>query len=204
MQSPTGKPRRFGSAHFIAVLALILAVGGGSVYAASKIGSKNIRKGAVRSKQIRNGAVKAADLGKGSVRRSKIAAGAVGPEQLGVSADWHPILLASGYAAFSAANTSFGTPECFRDPFGIVHLRGAVENTGSGGTNVGEMPPSCWRETAPAANRFDEFLAARLNAAGVGQEALPAYVDADTAEIFLEDPIADNTGASLAGVALGN
>src|SRR5215210_1943165 len=154
MQAPTGKPRRFGSAHLIAVIALVLAVGGGSVYAASMIGPKDIRKGAVRSKQIRNGGVKPADLAKGAVRRNKIAPGAVGRRQLGVSGDWHPILLTSGYATFAAANTSFGPPECFRDPFGIVHLRGAVENTGTGTTKVGEMPPPCWRETDPAANRF--------------------------------------------------
>jgi hypothetical protein len=196
--------RRFTSAHGIAVVALVLALGGGTVYAAAKIGAGDIRKGAVRSKQIRNGAVKTPDLGKRAVKRGKIGRGAVGLRQLGVAASWQPVALAAGYAPFAATNTSFGAPECFRDPFGIVHLRGAAENTGTGTTRVGELPPACWVETGAAANRFDEFLVTRLNALGVGQAAEPAYVDADTGEIFLENPVADNTGVSLAGVGLGN
>jgi hypothetical protein len=204
MQGPRAIARRFTSAHGIAVVALVLALGGGTVYAARQIGAGDIRKGAIRSKQIRNGAVKTPDLGKRAVKRGKIAPGAVGLRQLGVAARWEPIALAPGYASFAATGTSFGPPECFRDPFGIVHLRGAAENAGTGTGRVGELPPACWVETGAAANRFEEFLVTRINSLGVGQAAEPAYVDADTGEIFLENPVADNAGVAFAGIALGN
>jgi hypothetical protein len=69
---------------------------------------------------------------------------------------------------------------------------------------VGTLPETCWRRTPAEATRFDEFLVTRLNAGGIGQGAEPAYVDGDTAEIFLENPVADNAGVAFAGVALGN
>lgn len=204
MQSPRTSSRRFTSAHGIALVALVLALGGGTVYAAGKIGANDVRKGAIRSKQIRNGAVKTADLGKKAVKRGKIAPGAVGLSQLGVAAQWQAVPLASGYATFSAANTTFGPFECFRDPFGIVHLRGAVENTGTGGSRIGELPPGCWVETAASANRFDEFQVTPITAAGIGGAGDPAYIDSDTGEVFLEQALPDNAGVAFGGLALGN
>ncbi|MGH2981637.1 MAG: hypothetical protein ACRDKV_06310 [Solirubrobacterales bacterium] len=68
-----GRARRHLTyANVVATLALVLAVGGGGVYAASKIGGKQIRKGAVRSKQIRNKQVKRQDLAGGAVNSRKV------------------------------------------------------------------------------------------------------------------------------------
>jgi hypothetical protein len=205
---------RVSSAHLIAIVALVLALGGGSVYAASKINADDIRKGAVRSKQIRNGAVKTGDLGKRAVKRGKIAPGAVGTDQLAaasvtseklaVSAQWRDVTLAAGYATFDANGQGFGTFECLRDPFGIVHLRGAVEKVATATLRVGTLPTACWAKTPAAANRFDEFLGTALSTGGTGTGAKPAYVDADTAEVFLEGGVPDNEGVSFGGVALGN
>lgn len=51
----------------MATLAFLIAVAGGSAYAAATIGSRDIKSNAVLSKHIRDGAVKNADLGLNSV-----------------------------------------------------------------------------------------------------------------------------------------
>lgn len=93
-------------ANVVATLALLLAVGGGAAYAASKITAGDIAAGAVhtaalhkravtsgklalgavRSNQIANGAVSSAQMGDGSVGSDKIAAGAVGAKQIASAA----------------------------------------------------------------------------------------------------------------------
>jgi hypothetical protein len=59
-------------ANVASTLALALALGGGSVYAAGKIGGGDIRKGAVRSKQIKNRNVKRQDIAGGAVNSRKV------------------------------------------------------------------------------------------------------------------------------------
>ena len=61
----------------VAYLALFLALGGVSAYAADKITSSEIARNAVRSKHVKNGQIKAPDLGAGAVRNAKLAANAV-------------------------------------------------------------------------------------------------------------------------------
>jgi hypothetical protein len=58
---------RIGSAHVLAFIAVVLALTGGA-YAASKVGSRDIKRNAVRSKHVRDGTVQARDLSRG-VRR---------------------------------------------------------------------------------------------------------------------------------------
>jgi hypothetical protein len=69
-------------ANVVATLALFLVVAGGSVWAASKIGSRDIKRDAVKSKHIKNGAVKQQDLGANSVGPSSLQGNAVGSDQL--------------------------------------------------------------------------------------------------------------------------
>lgn len=52
---------RLSSAHAIAAVALFAALGGGA-YAAATIGSKDIKRSAVRSKHLKNGQVRSVDL----------------------------------------------------------------------------------------------------------------------------------------------
>lgn len=59
-------------ANVVATLALVLAIGGGSVYAAVKLG-----KNEVKSKNIANGAVKGKDLGKNAVTSPKVKDGSI-------------------------------------------------------------------------------------------------------------------------------
>lgn len=60
----------------LSTVALFAALGGGA-YAASEIGSKDIKKNAVKSKQIKAGAVKNAEIAVGAVSSDKLADGAV-------------------------------------------------------------------------------------------------------------------------------
>lgn len=59
-------------ANVVSTLALVLAMSGGAVYAAGKIGGNDIRKGAVRSKQIRNRNVKRQDIAGGAINSRKV------------------------------------------------------------------------------------------------------------------------------------
>ena len=59
-------------ANVASTLALVLALGGGGVYASGKIGGGDIRKGAVRSKQIKNRNVKRQDVAGGAINSRKV------------------------------------------------------------------------------------------------------------------------------------
>jgi hypothetical protein len=71
---------RLTYANVVATLALVLAIGGGTVYAALRLG-----KDAVRSKNIAAGAVKKSDLGKNAVIGSKVKDGAIATDDLAAS-----------------------------------------------------------------------------------------------------------------------
>jgi hypothetical protein len=63
----------------LAILCLFLILGGGTAYAAGKIGSKQIKAGAVKSKHVKDGSLLAADLAPGQLQvASAIPIGAVG------------------------------------------------------------------------------------------------------------------------------
>ena len=61
----------------VATLALFLALSGGAVYAANKITSKQLGKGAVKNKNLAKNAVKNKNLAKNAVTSPKLAKGAV-------------------------------------------------------------------------------------------------------------------------------
>lgn len=64
-------------ANVMATIAVVVALGGASAYAASKLG-KNV----VKSRNIAPGAVKTADIAKNAVKRGKIAGGAIDDSRL--------------------------------------------------------------------------------------------------------------------------
>jgi hypothetical protein len=68
----SGLRRHLTYANVISTLALFLALGGGAVYAAGKIGSSQIEKGAVGSKQLHNRGVKRQDIAGGSINGKKV------------------------------------------------------------------------------------------------------------------------------------
>lgn len=69
-------------ANVVSSLALFLALTGGVVYAASKIGTKDIRYQAVTQKKIAPGAVKNGKLAPGAVKELQLAESAVGNGQI--------------------------------------------------------------------------------------------------------------------------
>jgi hypothetical protein len=77
---------RLSYANVVATLALFLALSGGVVWAASKIKSNEIGKGAVKNKNLAKNAVKAKNLAKKSVTTAKLADGAVTNPKLGEGA----------------------------------------------------------------------------------------------------------------------
>ncbi|HEY8639549.1 MAG TPA: hypothetical protein VIL53_03475 [Solirubrobacterales bacterium] len=64
--------RRLTYANVVSTIALVLAVGGGAVYAASKIGAQGIRKSAIHSFHIKNKQVKRQDIAGGSINSRKV------------------------------------------------------------------------------------------------------------------------------------
>jgi hypothetical protein len=73
---------RLSYANVVATIALFLALTGGAVYAATKIGSKDIERGAIKAKHVKKDAVRAKHLKANSVAAAELAAGAVGAEEI--------------------------------------------------------------------------------------------------------------------------
>ena len=69
--------KRLSYGNVVATLALFLALSGGAVYAAGKITSKQIGKGAVKNKNLAKNAVKNKNLAKNAVTSPKLAKSAV-------------------------------------------------------------------------------------------------------------------------------
>ena len=74
---------RLTYANVVATLALFLALSGGVVWAANKITSKQIGKGAVKNKNLAKNAVKAKNLAKNAVTSAKLKKGAVTNAKVG-------------------------------------------------------------------------------------------------------------------------
>jgi hypothetical protein len=62
----------------VATLALFLALGGGAVWAAGKIGSGGIKRNAIKSKHLAAGAVKTGDIAANAATGAKVAEGSLG------------------------------------------------------------------------------------------------------------------------------
>ena len=114
---PAGIRDRFSYANVLATLALFVALGGGA-YAAGLIGPGDIARNAVHSRHIENGQVKKHDLGVPAKFKSADLGDVFGPCPDGTNA-WLN-------ATFFNAEVGY-----YRDPFGIVHLRGTAERCGT-------------------------------------------------------------------------
>ena len=76
---------RLSYANVAATLALVLALGGGTVYAAAQLGkndvkSKNIAKGAVKTSDLAKNAVKSPKIKDGTIQAGDLAAGLIRAE----------------------------------------------------------------------------------------------------------------------------
>lgn len=133
---------RMTYANVMATIAVFLALGGGT-YAATHLG-----KNTVGTKQIKNAAVIEAKIANGAVTQSKISssaqsalrAGPAGgalagsypnpglapPEQIHQVTSFGSCNSSDNWQSEHAVNPNFPNPGYYRDPFGVVHFRGAV------------------------------------------------------------------------------
>jgi len=75
------KPR-LTYANLVSTLALFLALGGGAAYAASKVNSGDLAKGAVHTSNVFKRAITSGKLAVGAVRSNQVVDGAIGSKQL--------------------------------------------------------------------------------------------------------------------------
>jgi hypothetical protein len=69
-------------ANVMSTLALVVALGGGTAYAAARIGSADIINNSIQSRDLRDSDVRGRDLAAGSVTSPKLAAGSVGGDKV--------------------------------------------------------------------------------------------------------------------------
>ena len=199
-----GSGNRF--ANVTSVVALFIALGGTTVYAANTIGADDIQRNAVRSKHIKSGNVKRSDLAAGAVNAPKIADGAVTPAKLNVKAQWSTVPLNPAWQTFISGSITFGAFQCFKDPFGLVHLRGAVERKSSEATSevVGVLPPACRVITSNTADLYAEFLTTRMGAGGGGEGAHAVFVDSSGSVVLETGPFAPGEGVAFDGLTIAS
>jgi hypothetical protein len=82
----TWRPKCPSHSTVVSYLALFVALGGTTAYAANTIGSDDVIDGSLRSRDIKNGNVRKADIGRNQVTTSKIKAGNVGTTDIAQNA----------------------------------------------------------------------------------------------------------------------
>src|SRR6478672_4492011 len=121
---------RLSYENVVATLALFLALGGGAVWAAGKITSSQIGKGAVKNKNLAKNAVKAKNLAKNAVTSAKLAKGAVTNAKLGDGAvDFNKLaagtsVIASATAGPVAANQAGPHDLPLSNPISVTPVAG--------------------------------------------------------------------------------
>ncbi len=149
---------RLTYANVIATLALFIAIGGASAFAASQlgknsVGSKQLKKNAVITAKIKSEAVTGVKVKKGTLTGTQVNASTLGTVPNAVNAQeaqeaqkadalspgeaWH-MVGAPGEPAFQNGWGNLGTPGneaagFFKDHEGIVHLKGTLK---PGGTSL--------------------------------------------------------------------
>ncbi len=175
-------------ANVVATLALVIAVGGASAFAATQlaknsVGPKQLKKNAVTGSKIKKNAVTGAkvkdqslsgkdiDLGKlGTVPSANVAnsANALAPHE-----SLH-LVGGAGEPQFENGSTNFGSEGEFtfpsvgfyKDHEGIVHLQGMAKvDTGPGGVSVFTLPPG-FRPGPAGVTRIFEQLEGLLTLIG--------------------------------------
>jgi hypothetical protein len=216
------------------LLALFVALGG-TVYAAATIGASDIKRNAVRSKHIKSNNVKRADIAANAVNAAKIASnavanselgdnavtsaevagsaigsseisdGSIGPADLGVPAQWTDVQYALSYATYDD-DFDFGTVQCWKDPFGIVHLRGAAERTlVPNAQNIALLPEECRVfPPNPAPALFAGFAVAEADSSGFITGSTGAWVEAASNTLGTDQPPPVGAGLVFDGVTIGS
>jgi hypothetical protein len=136
----------------VATLALFLALGGGAVWAAGKIGAKNLRANAVTAGKIKRNAVTNAKIRGNAVTAAKIKSGAIDFSKLAAGTN----LIASASGGPVPAN---GVPPVNVPLSGAVAFTPAVGvasflSVEAKGTNLGRVDPAkpCEPQVVPFVN----------------------------------------------------
>lgn len=144
--------RRLTYANVVATLALFLALSGGVVWAANKVGSKNLKANAVTAGKIKRNAVTNAKIRGGAVTAPKIKAGAVDFTKLAAGTS----LLASATSAPAPANgaTPINVPLSGVATFTPVAGTANFLSVEARGTNLGRVDPAkaCEPRVVPFVN----------------------------------------------------
>jgi hypothetical protein len=142
-------------ANVVATLALFIAIGGASAFAASQlgkntVGSKQLKKNAVTTAKVKKEAITAAKVKKGTLTGTQInlsKLGTVPNATHAASADSIPqaepirLIGAPGQPGFEngavnspikLAGMTFPPAGFYKDAFGVVHLEGAVKSSSGG------------------------------------------------------------------------
>src|SRR5262245_56690258 len=134
--------KRISSAHVLAVIAIILALGGNALaftLGKNSVGSKQLKKNAVSTAKVKNEAVTAAKVRKGTLTGTQINASTLGTvptahlaNGLAPPENWHevgspgePVFMNSWH---NVDPSKFASAAFFKDHEGIVHLKGYVRD----------------------------------------------------------------------------
>jgi hypothetical protein len=207
MRERTGVRGRLSYANVVASLALFIAVGGASAFAAGQlaknsVGPKQLKKNAVTTAKIKKEAVTAAKVKKGTLTGTQINASTLGTvpnaqhattaDSLPPSEPWHQVG-APGEPAFEHSWSNQGegqTVAFYKDQLGVVHLRGIAKG-GTPTEAIFTLPPGF----RPAAGPLLPFAVACLPCAPNGAGALVVGQDGPGT---VEAPVAENV--SLEGL----
>jgi hypothetical protein len=121
-------------ANVAATLALVVALGG-TGYAASTIGTADLKNNAVTSAKIKAGAVKGGDLSDNSVTSAKLKDGSVKAADVSDIA-MDDLTLINGWTPYDSRGARFGV-----DASGVVHLSGGVMQGGAFNGQITVLPP---------------------------------------------------------------
>ena len=144
--------RRLTYANVVATLALFLALGGGVVWAAGKVSSKNLKANAVTAGKIKRNAVTNAKIRGDAVTAAKIKGGAVDFTKLAAGTNLVASATGGPVAANGVApvNVPLSAAVAFTPATGVANFL-SVE---SKGTNLGRVDPAkpCEPQVVPLVN----------------------------------------------------
>jgi hypothetical protein len=165
---------RLTYANVVATLALVLALGGGTVYAAIKLGKND-----VKSKNIAKNAVKTSDLANNAVKSPKIKDGTIGAGDLAAGVIQADVTASSTGGPQGGINTNTTTP---------LPLTGTTTFT-----------PGAGEVAAVAAEA--EFTLAAVNAMNACSPAVRLFVNGQPTRVFVspEESVTSTTPVSAVG-----
>ncbi len=156
--------KRISSAHVLALIAIVLAVGGNAVaftLGKNSVGAKQLRRSSVTTAKIKRQAVTAAKVKKGTLTGQQINVATLGTVPVAQTANtivppegWHGVGLAGEPGFLGEWHNASGFIEVvgfYKDQGGVVHLKGtAVPGTSPA---IFQLPPG-YRPTSGRSERF--------------------------------------------------